>query len=102
MLSFSIFNQNFNKFFPILKDPSSSIPKGTLLSILITSLTYIVMAICVGATVVRDANGNLSQTVNRTVEHITDCNYGHCQYGLHNSFQVIELVSLFGPLIYAG
>lgn len=27
---------------------------------------------------------------------------GQCNYGIHNSFQVIELVSLFGPLIYAG
>src|SRR5437879_1490777 len=25
-----------------------------------------------------------------------------CQYGLQNYMQVIELVSLFGPLIYAG
>ena len=25
-----------------------------------------------------------------------------CEYGLQNSFQVIELVSGFGPLIYAG
>lgn len=27
---------------------------------------------------------------------------GTCKYGLENSFQVIELVSGFGPLIYAG
>lgn len=27
---------------------------------------------------------------------------GECNYGLHNSFQVIELVSGFGPIIYAG
>lgn len=60
------------------------------------------MAICVGATVVRDANGDLSQAVNRSLEQISDCGYGHCHYGLHNSNQVIELVSLFGPLIYAG
>ena len=27
---------------------------------------------------------------------------GNCPYGSHNSFQVIELVSAFGPVIYAG
>lgn len=27
---------------------------------------------------------------------------GNCKFGTHNSFQVIELVSLFGPFIYAG
>ncbi|XP_043523136.1 bumetanide-sensitive sodium-(potassium)-chloride cotransporter [Frieseomelitta varia] len=27
---------------------------------------------------------------------------GNCPYGSHNSFQVIELVSAFGPFIYAG
>lgn len=57
------------------------------------------MAACVGSTVVRDATGNLSQIVNDT---FLDCVPGLCEYGLHNSFQVIELVSVFGPLIYAG
>ncbi|XP_012941934.1 solute carrier family 12 member 3 [Aplysia californica] len=40
-----------------LKDASKSIPKGTFLSILITSLVYLVMAICVGSCVLREANG---------------------------------------------
>lgn len=31
-----------------------------------------------------------------------ECHPHECAYGLHNSFQVIELVSVFGPLIYAG
>lgn len=31
-----------------------------------------------------------------------DCGSHKCLYGLHNSFEVIELVSVFGPLIYAG
>lgn len=33
---------------------------------------------------------------------LVDCLPGECKYGLQNSFQVIELVSWFGPLIYAG
>lgn len=33
---------------------------------------------------------------------VLHCVIGTCEYGLENSFQVIELVSGFGPLIYAG
>lgn len=84
-----------------LKDPSTSIPKGTILAIFITSVTYIAMAIGVGATVARDATGNVYDIVNGSLSFL-DCEPGGCKYGLQNSFQVIELVSVFGPLIYAG
>lgn len=84
-----------------LKDPSSSIPKGTILAIVITSMTYILMAICLGATVARDATGNVYDIVNGSWEFL-ECAPPKCHYGLQNSFQVIELVSAFGPLIYAG
>lgn len=59
------------------------------------------MAICAGATVARDATGNISDTINGSFAFL-NCTDQHCEYGLHNSFQVIELVSVFGPLIYAG
>lgn len=59
------------------------------------------MAIAVGATVARDATGNLQDTLNGSLAFL-DCAPGQCHHGLHNSFQVIELVSVFGPLIYAG
>lgn len=84
-----------------LKDPSHSIPKGTIWAIFITSTTYILMAIAVGATVARDATGHVEDTLNGSLAFL-DCNSHHCQYGLHNSFEVIELVSVFGSLIYAG
>lgn len=83
------------------QDPSTSIPKGTIWAIFITAATYILMAISAGAAVARDASGDVSQTINGSMDFL-DCTTGHCKYGLHNSFQVIELVSLFGPLIYAG
>lgn len=83
------------------QDPSSSIPKGTILAIIITSLTYIAMAVAIGATVARDATGNLGDIVNNSHAFL-DCVPHQCKYGIHNSFQVIELVSMFGPLIYAG
>lgn len=62
-----------------------------------------IMAICVGATVARDATGVLNDTLNGSLAFL-DCQNGvpKCEYGLHNNFNVIELVSVFGPLIYAG
>uniref|UniRef100_A0A1B0CV09 Uncharacterized protein n=2 Tax=Lutzomyia longipalpis TaxID=7200 RepID=A0A1B0CV09_LUTLO len=83
-----------------LRDPQKAIPKGTLLAIVITTASYVIMALCAGATVVRDATGNITDVVNGTLEYI-NCTEP-CKYGLLNSFQVIELVSGFGPLIYAG
>lgn len=59
------------------------------------------MAIVTGATVARDATGNPIDAINGSLEFL-NCASGQCHYGLHNSFEVIELVSVFGPLIYAG
>lgn len=84
-----------------LKDPQKDIPKGTLLAIGITTASYVVMAVMSGMTVVRDASGNVTDVVNGTLG-FTDCLPNECSYGLQNSFQVIELVSAYGPLIYAG
>ncbi|CAD7082120.1 unnamed protein product [Hermetia illucens] len=84
-----------------LKDPQKSIPKGTLLAILITTVTYLVMLFIAGATVARDATGNVNDTLNGSYAFL-DCSHAVCKYGLQNSFQVIELVSGFGPIIYAG
>lgn len=81
-----------------LKDPQHAIPKGTMLAIAITSVTYVGFAIICGATVMRQATGNIEDLYNGT---LTNCTEG-CEWGLQNSFQVIELVSAFGPLIYAG
>uniref|UniRef100_T1H1D1 Amino acid permease/ SLC12A domain-containing protein n=1 Tax=Megaselia scalaris TaxID=36166 RepID=T1H1D1_MEGSC len=82
-----------------LKDPSKSIPKGTILAIIITTVTYLIMVLMAGATVARDATGNVTQLADWS---FLNCEHAICEYGLQNSFQVIELVSGFGPLIYAG
>lgn len=84
-----------------MQDPSTSIPKGTILAIVITSMTYVLMAVCAGAAVARDATGNVRDLFNGS-QAFLDCLPEQCKYGLHNSFEVIELVSVFGPLIYAG
>lgn len=58
-----------------------------------------------GSVVARDATGNVTDYFAGTAFNCRDMNgtmIRNCEYGLLNSFQVIELVSLFGPLIYAG
>ncbi|KAK4816342.1 hypothetical protein QYF61_015656 [Mycteria americana] len=95
-----------------LADPQSAIPKGTLLAIFITTLVYVGIAVSVGSCVVRDATGNVNNTI---VTELTNCttaacklNYDFsscqtgCQYGLMNNFQVMSMVSGFAPLISAG
>lgn len=57
------------------------------------------MALMTGWTVAREATGDLDDFINGT---FLNCSMKTCEYGLHHSFQVIELVSGFGPLIYAG
>lgn len=82
-----------------LTDPQKSIPKGTLLAIFLTTLSYLGMAVMAGSVMARDATGNVTQLADWS---FLNCEPGNCTYGLQNSFQVIELVSAFGPLIYAG
>ncbi|KAL7634915.1 UNVERIFIED_CONTAM: hypothetical protein RMT77_015296 [Armadillidium vulgare] len=100
-----------------LKDPSSAIPKGTILAIGITFLTYIIYPIFVGAGVARHATGNVeeylkykdlvSNPLENPVYNVTNCGLyetgqSMCKYGTQNSVQVIELMSAWGPLIYVG
>ncbi|MCI4378907.1 hypothetical protein PGIGA_G00221670 [Pangasianodon gigas] len=96
-----------------LKDPQGALPKGTLLAIFITGMTYLGIALCVSATVVRDATGNANDTITpgSSCNFSAACNFGYdfspcavtkCQYGLMNNFQVMTMVSGFGPLIIAG
>ncbi|XP_026741334.1 bumetanide-sensitive sodium-(potassium)-chloride cotransporter [Trichoplusia ni] len=83
-----------------LKDPQKSIPKGTLLAILLTTISYLVIAVIAGFTVLRDASGDVADVAGWGM---ADCvANGTCQYGLQNSNDVIRLVSAFGPLIYGG
>ncbi|XP_076849756.1 solute carrier family 12 member 1 [Brachyhypopomus gauderio] len=96
-----------------LRDPQGAIPIGTLLAIFITGITYLGIALCVSGTVVRDATGNLNDTIapGASCNFSTACNFGYdfsicrtmkCKYGLMNNFQVMTMVSGFGPLITAG
>ncbi|XP_047437168.1 solute carrier family 12 member 1 [Mugil cephalus] len=98
-----------------LRDPQAAIPKGTLLAILITAITYLGVALCVSATVVRDATGNITDLIapgticNGSAAvacelgyDFSSCAVDTCKFGLMNNFQVMTMVSGFGPLIIAG
>ncbi|KAM9645300.1 solute carrier family 12 member 1 isoform 3-T3 [Trichechus inunguis] len=96
-----------------LEDPQDAIPRGTMLAIFITTVAYIAVAICVGACVVRDATGSMNDTIIPRMNcsgsaacglgyDFSRCRHEPCQYGLMNNFQVMSMVSGFGPLITAG
>ncbi|CAH2049309.1 unnamed protein product, partial [Iphiclides podalirius] len=92
-----------------LKDPASAIPKGTLLALLISMVSYALMVLISGAGALRDASGNLTDVIamNGTiidfsaVDSCVNATLG-CKYGLHNSYSVMQLMSAWGPLIYGG
>ncbi|XP_037531269.1 solute carrier family 12 member 3-like [Nematolebias whitei] len=98
-----------------LKDPGTAIPKGTLMAIFWTTLSYLGVAVTVGSCVVRDASGNTSDilTGNNTDGcvglacsmgwNFTNCIQSQsCKYGLANSAKVLGQVSGFYYLITAG
>uniref|UniRef100_A0AAQ4NZW5 Solute carrier family 12 member 1 n=1 Tax=Gasterosteus aculeatus aculeatus TaxID=481459 RepID=A0AAQ4NZW5_GASAC len=76
-----------------LRDPQAAIPKGTLLAILITGVTYLGVALCVSATVVRDATGNATDIITAGMvcngSSVAACELGYdfssCVAGLSNS-----------------
>uniref|UniRef100_A0A8C5JS31 Solute carrier family 12 member 3 n=1 Tax=Junco hyemalis TaxID=40217 RepID=A0A8C5JS31_JUNHY len=98
-----------------LKDPAVAIPKGTLMAIFWTTMSYLVLSATIGACVVRDASGSLNDSVavgSPGCEGLA-CSFGwnftacaqqqSCRYGLSNYYQVLmSMVSGFGPLITAG
>ncbi|XP_006810477.1 solute carrier family 12 member 2-like, partial [Neolamprologus brichardi] len=98
-----------------LADPQMAIPKGTLLAILITGIVYLGVAISTGSCILRDASGNVNDTISsHSMANCSTaaCKFGYdfstcknednCRYGLHRDFQVMSLVSGFGPIITAG
>lgn len=52
-----------------LKDPASSIPKGTLLALLLSAISYAVFVVFAGGAAARDAAG----VVNGTFPDVADC-----------------------------
>ncbi|KAL4618290.1 solute carrier family 12 member 3-like [Arapaima gigas] len=93
-----------------LKDPETAIPKGTLTAIFWTTVSYLGISSTVGACVLRDASGNVNDTVSQNASckglecwDFSQCEKNQtCKFGLANNFQILTMVSGFGPLITAG
>ncbi|XP_063368226.1 bumetanide-sensitive sodium-(potassium)-chloride cotransporter-like [Cydia amplana] len=81
-----------------LRDPASAIPKGTLLALLISMSSYALIALLCGAGALRDASGDV---MNLTHAALSAC-APKCDYGLHQDYQVMQLMSWWAPLIYGG
>uniref|UniRef100_A0A3B1JRW7 Solute carrier family 12 member 10, tandem duplicate 1 n=1 Tax=Astyanax mexicanus TaxID=7994 RepID=A0A3B1JRW7_ASTMX len=109
MISFSadIFVENLfpdwrgaeGNFFQMVRLTFTAIPKGTLMAIFGTTMTSFFLFPLSGACVLRDASGNLNDTC-KLGWNFTKCEQSQtCPFGMSNSFQVLSLVSAFGPLI---
>uniref|UniRef100_A0A672NA33 Solute carrier family 12 member 3-like n=1 Tax=Sinocyclocheilus grahami TaxID=75366 RepID=A0A672NA33_SINGR len=98
-----------------LKEPEIAIPRGTLMAIFWTTISYLAISSTVGACVLRDASGSMNDSLPLNFSepceglscglgwNFTECQQsGTCAFGLSNNFQVLIQVSGFGPLIYAG
>ncbi|KAJ8965882.1 hypothetical protein NQ314_003862 [Rhamnusium bicolor] len=82
-----------------LRDPATAIPKGTFLSLLISMASYATFVIFAGGAALRDASGNVDD-LNGT---LTSCRENNtCDWGLFNSYQMMQVMSSWAPLIYAG
>ncbi|XP_056408227.1 solute carrier family 12 member 3-like [Hyla sarda] len=97
-----------------LKDPAVAIPKGTLMAIFWTTVSYLAISATIGSCVLRDASGIVNDTIpfNDTECEGLSCQFGWdfsecrqnetCFYGLANHYQAMSMVSAFSPLITAG
>ncbi|XP_026222053.1 solute carrier family 12 member 3 [Anabas testudineus] len=99
-----------------LKNPTVAIPRGTLMAIFWTTISYLIISATIGSCVVRDASGNINDTLSSasSMENCvgTACQYGWdfsecvkngtCPYGIINYYQSMSMVSAFAPLITAG
>ncbi|CAJ1057596.1 solute carrier family 12 member 3 [Xyrichtys novacula] len=98
-----------------LKNPAVAIPRGTLMAIFWTTISYLIITATIASCVVRDASGLLNDTLALTSSKncvglacqygwdFTECiNNNTCSYGISNYYQSMSMVSAFAPLITAG
>jgi solute carrier family 12 sodium/potassium/chloride transporter 2 len=71
-----------------LRDPSSAIPKGTVMSIIITTIIYSTAMLLTAFTTVRDADGIESPIVNGEYMAPMCAVNNTCHYGLANDYEV--------------
>ncbi|XP_026493445.2 bumetanide-sensitive sodium-(potassium)-chloride cotransporter-like [Vanessa tameamea] len=81
-----------------LRSPATAIPKGTLLALGLSMFSYLVMAVLCGSGALRDASGNITDVTSGTI----DACIPNCQYGLHNNYEIMQLMAQSSAFIYAG
>ncbi|XP_078458000.1 solute carrier family 12 member 3-like isoform X2 [Lampetra planeri] len=86
-----------------LREPNIAIPKGTMLSIFWTTISYLVISATIASCVIRDASGNVNDTLPEGVPPVpcvglgcdhgwnfTECTLAQsCPYGLINNYQCL-------------
>lgn len=98
-----------------LKDPESAIPKGTLAAIATTYVSYFSYCLIIGGCTLRQASGILDEVLltkeilndsfiaqNNITFPYNDCFDRQCIKGSQKDQQLLEIISAWGPLIYAG
>ncbi|KAK9958911.1 hypothetical protein ABG768_011009 [Culter alburnus] len=97
-----------------LKDPNVAIPRGTMLAIFWTTMSYLIISATIGSCVLRDASGDVNDTLSSLSGECLGlgCSYGWnfsecitnktCPHGLSNNYQTMSMVSAVAPLITAG
>ena len=100
-----------------LKDPSTSIPKGTLYAIIVTYISYAFFAVLVGFNFLPQASGNVIEYTNNTgmYPEIFNCSEEanrireefnlsatSCKYGSAHDQKTMTLISATGYLVYLG
>lgn len=79
-----------------LKDPARSIPKGTLLALLISAISYAVFVVFAGGAGLRDAPGLANGTVvDCLVNHVTHIKFYHSIDG--KKLRLLSSKSIFRP-----
>lgn len=58
-----------------LKDPAKSIPKGTLLALVISMASYALFVLVAGGAALRDASGNVTDLINGSMAGIVPSCY---------------------------
>ncbi|XP_014635850.1 PREDICTED: solute carrier family 12 member 3-like [Ceratotherium simum simum] len=95
------------------KDPATAIPKGTLLAIMWTTLSYLGIYATIGSCMIRDASGNRTdmgvwngsclRPERQYGWDFSSCREeGSCLHGLSNHYQAMSMVSAFRPPTSAG
>ncbi|XP_050520079.1 bumetanide-sensitive sodium-(potassium)-chloride cotransporter-like isoform X2 [Daktulosphaira vitifoliae] len=85
-----------------LKDPSASIPKGTLLSIFITIMSYIMLVLVIGSVHLREASGIPEELFNGTYLNCSTSLVPACKEGLYSNVKLMQTISYWPVLIYLG